>query len=499
MLQTKLANVEKCMFVVFLLSFSSVAMAQTKKSTYNTWNASGKYPCVTWEKFQSSGPDLEQIGFIAVKHAKDIKASNWSVGCETLDRDQAVFSVYKDFVGELGAKHARLQSGWAKCEKEKGIYTFEWLDEHVYGLKEQGVAPWICLCYGNPIYGSEIKLFSGLAPITDSPEAMAAWLKYVETTVTRYKDVVKKWNIWNEPSHKDHQENEYAKLLVATAQVIRRIQPDSVILAEWQHIREKSLVNSTKVLEYLKKENKLDLVDYWTYHPYLRNPDACYAKVEEYQKRVQSYNPKYKMLQGESGCPSILEWGHALRNYPWTEFSQAKWVLRRMAGDVARDIPSSIFTIIDLKYPNMLQSFGLLRANLLHEIIYKRPSYYAYQHMAGFFDCTVKPIGLLEYESDSSRKMEVAGFSKENKPIALIWYNDEIPGDDIKWDMVSLTIKNMEFHDPVYVEMITGKVYEIEKSDIKTKEKNSEFTQLPVWDSPIMIAERSLVQLRKEK
>ena len=69
-----------------------------------------------------------------------------------------------------------------------------------------------------------------------------------------------------------------------------------------------------------------------------------------------------------------------------------------MAGDRVRGIPSSVFTIIDLKYPNMLQSFGLIRSNLLHEFIYKRPAYYAVQHMMSFFDDAVKPVGLLEHE-----------------------------------------------------------------------------------------------------
>ena len=117
---------------------------------------------------------------MAVKNSRDIKSSTWSVGCETLDRDYAKFSVYKDYVGELGVKHGRLQSGWAKCEKQKGIYSFEWLDSCVYGLNEQSVKPWICLCYGNPVYGSEIGLGAGVAALAYNEEAMAGWLKYVE-------------------------------------------------------------------------------------------------------------------------------------------------------------------------------------------------------------------------------------------------------------------------------------------------------------------------------
>ena len=113
---------------------------------------------INWEKFLYSGPGLKQVGWLAPRHAGEIKSSPWSVGSETLDRDYARFDVYKEYVGELGVKHGRLQSGWAKCEKKKDRYNFEWLDSCVYGLIQQKVEPWICLCYGNPLYGAEKTL-----------------------------------------------------------------------------------------------------------------------------------------------------------------------------------------------------------------------------------------------------------------------------------------------------------------------------------------------------
>lgn len=446
---------------------------------------------LTWAAFQKSGPPLKQIGNISVKHAKDIQSSPWSVGCETLDRDFAIFKHYKNYVGKLGVKHARLQSGWAKCEKKKGEYDFAWLDECVYGLHEQGVKPWICLCYGNPIYGSGVHLGAGVAALAHDKEATDAWLKYVEATVARYKDVVNEWEIWNEPYG---QEKDYAPLMIATAEVIKRVQPKAVTLGEiawWKGDK-----GGVILLEALKTANKLDLIDYWAYHPYINNPDDCYPLVDQLKQLVESYSPKYKLYQGEVGCPSILEWTHALADYPWTEYSQAKWDLRRMAGDRVRNIPSSIFTIVDLRYPNMLQSFGLIRANLLHELIYLRPSYYAVQHMAGFFDDTVVSVGMLEYESTSPRKMTAAGFRKNDKPAILIWYSDQVPSDALTWDTVDLTTKNVVFHDPVFVEMITGRVFEMDKATWKVDGGATKWTELPMWDSPVMIAERELVELR---
>ena len=170
--------------------------------------------------------------------------------------------------------------------------------------------------------------------------------------------------------------------------------------------------------------------------------------------------------------------------------------MRRMAGDRVRNIRTNIFTIIDLKYYNMLQSFGLIRSNLLNQIVYKRPTYYGVQHMVSFFDHTVDPVGELVYRSNAYRKMTVAGFNKGDSPIALVWFKDQVPGDELKYDLVSLTILDVNFKDPVYVEMISGKVYDIDKSNWKNNDKNVELKNLPVWDSPIMLAERSQIEFR---
>ena len=81
-------------------------------------------PCVTWKKLNTLDPGLKEIGRLAVRDAKDIKSSKWSVGCETMDRDYADWNAYKHLLEPLGAKHGRLFSGWAKTEQEKGKYDF---------------------------------------------------------------------------------------------------------------------------------------------------------------------------------------------------------------------------------------------------------------------------------------------------------------------------------------------------------------------------------------
>ena len=202
---------------------------------------------LTWKKMQTTGPELELIGTLPTRTTHELGASDWSVGCETLDRDYADFDSYKPYLSELGVTSARIQSGWARCEKQKGRYDFAWIDHIVDGMLEEGVQPWINLGYGNPLYGAEKGLGSKI--FTDEP-TMKAWLKFVETIVARYRDKVHEWEIWNEPNLGENRTNydAYASLLSHTVETIRRVQPDAVIigmgLSAWRSIRQGQLLDA---------------------------------------------------------------------------------------------------------------------------------------------------------------------------------------------------------------------------------------------------------------
>jgi hypothetical protein len=456
--------------------------------------AAAEFRSKPWEAIKAAGPALKQVGWLATRPSREIASSPWSVGCETIDREYTVFNQYQHYVGELGVKSARLQSGWARCEPEKGVYTFGWLDACVRGLKEQGVTPWISLSYGNPLYASEKTL--GARIFTDE-ETMAAWCRYVEATVSCYRDDVHEWEIWNEP--KQDEGPAYANLFLRTAEVIKRVQPRATLIglsvhgfapvvARFKYARE--------VFEVLKARGKLGLLDYVSYHPYTYNPDDGNAAADELAVLVRSYDPRIRMFQGESGAPSENQVYLALSNHPWTEFSQAKWHLRRMAGDRLRNLRTSVFAIIDMKYPQVLSSKGLLRSNLLNEVVYRKPAFYAVQHMVSLFDDTVVPLGELAHASGSARRMTVGGFRKDGKAMVLLWYKDRIPSDDLKWDFTDLRISGVSFEDPVYVELISGKVYEVSKGSWRVEDQAVWLQQLPVWDSVMLLAERSQITLR---
>ena len=85
--------------------------------------------------------DFPRIGTVRPRSATEIGPSNWTLGCETLDRDFADWDEYKDYIPPLGLKTIHLQSGWAKCERVKGTYDFAWLDHIVDDAIARGIEP----------------------------------------------------------------------------------------------------------------------------------------------------------------------------------------------------------------------------------------------------------------------------------------------------------------------------------------------------------------------
>ena len=465
-----------------------------KIKSHDAWNDNAAeqkklHRCVTWEKLQKLDCGLEPAGVLETRASSDIKGSLWSIGCETMDRDYADWDSYKRYVGELGAKRGRLFSGWAKTEQEKGKYDFTWLDPHVREMAAAGVKPWICLAYGNPVWGSDFRLGMRVKQITENPEAFEAWLRYVKACVARYMDVVDEWEVWNEPFN---QGPEYAELFYRTARAVRSVQPEAKLFCTAITFP----ADYKCVLEKLKAEDALDLGSYFIYHPYTWRPEDSYPKLAEPLRRlVKGYSPRFDIMQGEVGCPSQLEWAHAIHSVEWTEYSQAKWDLRRTIGDAVRNIPSSVFTMIDLKYTFMLQSFGLLRSNLLKEVVYKRPSFYAMQHVFSFFDEDVHPVAI-ETKKVGGHTLEIARFERQSNNMHVLWFSEARPGDTLAYEPVTVEMKSVNIKEPVWVDLLTGKIAKIPADKVSYGNGVLAIRDVPLWDSPVMIAPNAQVPRR---
>jgi Beta-glucosidase/6-phospho-beta-glucosidase/beta-galactosidase len=449
--------------------------------------------------------DFPRLGELKTRASSEIASSSWSIGCETLDRGFAVYQNFRDHLGPLGAKSVRLQSGWARCEREPGVYNWAWLDEIVDDAIAQGVHPWLQLSYGNPLYagGGDSGLGGG---IPRSDEALAAWDRWARAVVTRYGDRVSAWEIWNEPDLKrrnDSSVETYTKLFIRTATMIREIQPHGKIYALGLAGK---LDYASAFLERLKQEGLLSLVDVITIHGYPRNPDDL-TNIDRLNEIIASHGHPIKVHQGETGAPSHHQDTAALRDISWTENLQAKWNIRRMLAHHARDIPFNLFTLADNHYRrNDPQSGltmgtnhkGLIQTNTDHTVARAKVTYHAASRVFSIFDDTLRPLAGIPSKHTSLRELAVDHYQRteDGARLVAIWFNDAPPSEANGVTRINLSLEKTNFTEPVWVDLLSGAVHAFPEGAWMQTEEEAAFVGLPVYDSPVLIAEKALLQIR---
>ncbi|MET7439554.1 GH39 family glycosyl hydrolase [Streptomyces sp. NPDC004082] len=436
------------------------------------------------------------IGSVAPRTPRQIGDSKLLIGAETLDRDYTNYRAFAPYLGELGATRTRLQAGWAKTEKTKGVYDWAWLDTIIDDAASRGIKPWVQLSYGNGIYpGGGGSGLGGHIP--DSAEALAAWDAWVSAAVKRYKGRVTEWEIWNEPNLAGIPVKDYTDFFIRTAKLIRAEQADSVIYGPAEAGIDVAYVKD--FLVRLSDQGKTGLLDGVSYHPYNPNPDDAwtYEQVDKVKALIEQYDPGTVLRQGENGAPSRPGSFGALGDLDWTELSQTKWVVRRVLNDLGRGISSSVFSISDLHYPSKINSKGLLQTNSDKSIRYAKPSFYAVQTVASIIDNTVEPIPSYGWSASPSAPLTVQAFAKRTggQQIVGVWSGTAKPSESNTRTTTDLTFTAGKFQDPVYVDVRTGAVYDIAASDWSRQGNTYTFKNVPVYDSPVLIADRSTIKL----
>ena len=131
---------------------------------------------------------LTKIGEVRARSAREVDTSRLGIGFEKLDR--AVFDPEKAYapLAAIGVKYVRIQSGWQRTEKQKGVYDFSWLDAIVDRLIADGMIPWMNIVYGNELYDEQAAQAYGAVgcPPLFSEEAFDAWIAYVRALVTTF-------------------------------------------------------------------------------------------------------------------------------------------------------------------------------------------------------------------------------------------------------------------------------------------------------------------------
>jgi hypothetical protein len=243
---------------------------------------------------------------------------------------------------------------------------------------------------------------------------------------------------------------------------------------------------------------KLDLFTWVSYHSYAFRPEQSYKGVASFKRQLAQYAPNLLLRQGENGAPSGYIPSFALDKYYWTEYAQAKYDMRRLLGDLGRDVETSVFTIIDIRYdfnPPVLNMKGLIQSDLDKTAVRPKVAYYAVQNLTSVFDNRLELIPGFRFTTTAKESISLFGYQQKagKRQVVSVWLDSKTPTNLFKTTPIDITIENGNFTAPVWVDLLTGKAYEIPKSSWKKSGSTYTFNNVPVYDSPVLIAEKSII------
>jgi polysaccharide biosynthesis protein PslG len=435
------------------------------------------------------------------RHAREISASPWGIGCETLDRDYVSFAETLPHLGDLGAKRARLQGGWAKCEpKPGGPYEWAWLDAVVDGCVAQSVQPWIQLSYGHPGYagGGGIGLAQGLPT---SLEALSANERWAHALVSRYRGRVGQYEIWNEPDLFAAASPEaYTDYFIRLATQVRSADPDARVIGL-------ALCHDTeyadRFLATLAARGRRDLLDELTYHLYPEMPEAAVEIGDKLAAACVRHGfPELPIHQGETGAPSDKVHVGALKDILWNERKQAAWNTRRLLAHHAAGRAMSLFQLADMYYNQGSGALfagrnpkGLLCIRPDLTVAYRKPAYFAAQHVFTVFDGAYPLHRLATHPARSTVPLVAHAWQRHDDatPGLLAWWRADLAPQCMAPALTPVALNSLPLREPVLVDFLSGLVFSL--PEVFAPAPAAWWANLPAADTPLAVAERSSLPL----
>lgn len=475
--------------------------------------------------FDSPVAGLTEIGTLRPRRAKEIVDSRIAIGFECLDRELFDPNRCYDLVAESGAKYARCQTGWSRCEKEKGVYDFRWLDDIVDNFARRGVEAWFDVTFGNTLYMTNCytKAAVGNVPLYYGEECKAAWCAYVRALARHFKGRVRHWEIWNEanirPFWVPHQPDpgDYVKLIALTAGEIRREIPDARIGAGVSSVFENPYVS-----DFIRLGGGKGL-DFFCVHPYSTAPEhlmhwdakMSYVEAIEAIRRGFAANgaPAVEVWNGESGYNYWFpknHWLYGNKEEICSAGAPAKWLLRRFLTDRrAGCARSSFFQIVDMVKPYAKSSTVWKRpprGGLLDGDDYTpRMSWYALRNYNALFpaadyDSSLACRAVPGNGNPAFLPLEAVALREGDKLFFAWWARTaEVRGGYEGRRDGHLTISASACpKDPVVVDLLSGKTYACSLVPRRSEDgKTVTYDGLPVTDWPLVLTERQNVVVNR--
>lgn len=458
---------------------------------------------------------MKKIGTLRHHASGEIERSKISIGFECLDRELFKPEPCYDPLCEAGAKHARCQTGWARCERERGIYDFSWLDTVVDNLRARGIAVWFNVGYGNPLYMKNIpnKTGVGCVPLFFGEECLAAWKNYVSALAAHFAGRVQLFEIWNEPEA-DHfwypeapDPEKYATLFRITAAEIQKHIPDAKFAAtvasgfDFGFIR--GMLTAMRGLP----------MDFFSFHAHSKYPEISFGRGQRYLENVKLLRAlldgagfeKTELIQGEAGQPSWAPKGHWLYKDGFDDpRAQAVWLLRRFVLDHYANVAiTSFFMIADIwekPYETATQTLPRAQANgILNGLVYtKKPSYEAFSHIASVFHGDIRKTDAYftaEHATADPCETEATltlSFEKNGMPMH-VYYLPSAPTEKCRCENAVSVYLSKALREPVLIDLLSGEVFALPESD--SYQSLAAYKDLPLANYPMLLTERSAIEI----
>jgi hypothetical protein len=458
---------------------------------------------------------LERVGQLRVRSSQQIGGSRWGVSCCWI-ADEHPLSVEQrlDHLSAVGAKWALVVPDWNRIEQQKG--TYDWntpahrLDDVINGLVKRKIAPVIQVYGGNRLHmqtkpDANTRPLADATKLLDDPEVRAAWHRFVEAMVRRYRAQVKFWEIWNEPNGKwfwatPTTVKDYGRMVRDVAALIKRAQHDAVILAG-------STANvPLDFLDGFLSSEGAGSFRHWTVHPYGELPEARDKPIRAIQDLLRVRGKSPAVWQSECGFPSSADTGGWGFGGPWDETKHAKWLLRRLLSDARLGMPVSIYFVLH-DYPAMLEAgpdkskMGINRKGLhRHGTWERKPAANAFAHLSSLlnnrfefapntppphFEITAN--GSLAEPKTETIKTCLLKHKPSGQPALVYWLG--VPMETkFRPARVTVTMPRVAIKQPVLVDLLDGKVYALPRG--------ARFEDLPLADSPLVLCDSSAVEMK---
>ncbi|MGF1596216.1 MAG: cellulase family glycosylhydrolase [Acidimicrobiales bacterium] len=153
-----------------------------------------------------------------------------SPGASILDLEPAVLEGDLQLMAELGVTSLRLDFDWSRIERTPGRFDWERTDTVVEAAADRGIAVHGLLAY-TPAWARP-----GGATDKHPPQDVEAFARFAAEASERYQGAgLSSWEVWNEPNIERFWETGadpawYARLFRATADAIRSVDPDAVVI-----------------------------------------------------------------------------------------------------------------------------------------------------------------------------------------------------------------------------------------------------------------------------